>query len=405
MGTGVSNVIAAFPSATTGGNTIIAFVRMSSTNQTVTLGDSSGNPYIEAVSAVQTADGHQIHLFYATNIKGGADSVIASFSSANNHPWLAIYEYTGTLHVDQTASAQGAGIAVSSGSTAPTTAATELVFAGLGLPASSTASIASGAGFTLLQQNPTGSPGANESNTVSVMGSFAGTFSLSTSQAWTAVVATFAVGNTPPPAGIARVQGNAAEATAQSSISVPFPSATKAGNMIIAFVRMSTTSQTVTVTDTSGNTYIDAVSQAQTADGSQVHIFYASKIKGGSDSLTATFSGINNHPFLAIYEYSGITALDSTAHAQGSSASPASGNTAPASSANELVFGGLDLPSSSGVSVRAGPGFTLEFQDTNQFGSRAATEDSITNLPGPFNATFGLSGSANWASIVASFKP
>jgi len=235
------------------------------------------------------------------------------------------------------------------------------------------------------------------------MGSYAGSFTLSAAQRWSAVVATFSVGNTP--ASIKRIQANAAEATGVSTISVPFPGATVAGDMIVAFVRMSTTSQTVMLTDTAGNTFTDAVAQAQTADGSQVHIFYASKIKGGSDSLTATFSGINNHPFLAIYEYSGITALDSTAHAQGSSASPASGNTAPASSANELVFGGLDLPSSSGVSVTARPGFTLEFQDTNQFGSRAATEDSITNLPGPFNATFGLSGSANWASIVASFKP
>jgi hypothetical protein len=407
-GTGVSNVIAAFPSATTGGNTIIAFVRMSSTNQTVTVGDGSGNTYTEAVSAVQTADGHQIHVFYATNIKGGPDSVIASFSSTNNHPWLAIYEYTGAMHLDRTAAAQGAGTAVSSGSTAVTTSATELVFAGLGLPASSTASIASGAGFTLLQQNPSGSPGANESNPVSVMGSFTGTFTLSTSETWTAVVATFAVGNAPPPpppAGIARVQGNSAEATAQSSISVSFLSATTAGDMIIAFVRMSTTSQTVKVTDSAGNTYIDAVSQSQTADGSQVHIFYASKINGGPDSLTATFSGINNHPFMAVYEYSGITALDSIAHAQGVSAGPASGNTAPASSPNELVFGGLDLPSSLGVSVAAGPGFTMEFQDVNQFGSRAATEDAITNLPGPFNATFSLSGSGAWASIVASFKP
>jgi hypothetical protein len=175
--------------------------------------------------------------------------------------------------------------------------------------------------------------------------------------------------------------------------------------MIIAFVRMSMTSQTVMLTDTAGNTFADAVAQTQTADGSQVHIFYASRIKGGADTVTASFSGINNHPFIAVYEYSGVTALDSVARAQGSDASPNSGTTAVASSSNELVFGGLGLPASSSVSVSAGPGWTLQLQDTNSNGSRAATEDGITSLPGPFAATFALSGSANWSAIVASFKP
>src|SRR4051812_5736125 len=111
----------------------------------------------------------------------------------------------------------------------------------------------------------------------------------------------------------------------------------------------------------------------QTADGSQTHIFYAPKIKGGADTVTFTFSGTNNHPFVAIYEYSGVTTLDSTAHAMGSDANPNSGTTAQASSANELIFGGLDLPSSSAVSVAAGSGWTIELQDANQNGSRAAT--------------------------------
>jgi methionine-rich copper-binding protein CopC len=218
-------------------------------------------------------------------------------------------------------------------------------------------------------------------------------------------VATFASGIAPPLPPIARIQANAAEASGVSSISVPFLGANTPGDMIIAFVRMSTTSQTVMVTDTAGNTYTDAVSQVQTTDGTQLHIFYAPKIKAGANTVTAAFSGTNNHPFIAVFEYSGVTTLDSTAHAQGGNANPNSGTTAAASSPNELIFGGLGLPSSSAVSVTAGSGWTLALQDPNQFGSRAATEDAITNLPGPFDATFTLSGSANWASIVASFKP
>jgi hypothetical protein len=408
MGSGVASISAAFASANTSGNTIIAFVRMSSSSQTVTIADSQGNAYTEAVSQLQSADGHQIHLFYAANIKSGANAVTSSFSSTNNHPWLAVYEYTGTLHVDQTAAAQGSGTAANAGPTAATTSASELIFAGLGLPASSAASIGAGSGFTLLQQNPSGSPGANESAMVSATGSYAATFGLDASENWSAVIATFAAGSAPsPPASISRIQARAAEGSGVSSLSVPFAGANTAGNMIIAFVRMSTTYQTVTVTDTAGNIYSDAVSQVQTTDGSQAHIFYAPNIRGGANTVTVTFSGTNNHPFLAIYEYSGVTTLDSTAHARGSDANPNSGTTATASSPNELIFGGLGLPSSSGVSVTAGPsGWTLELQDTNQYGSRAATEDGIiTNLPGPFDATFSLSSTANWAAIVASFKP
>ncbi|HLH29859.1 MAG TPA: SBBP repeat-containing protein [Terriglobia bacterium] len=410
-GTGVASVSTSFSSPNTAGNTIIAFIRMSSASQTVRVTDSAGNTYTDAVAQVQTADGHQTHLFYASNIKGGTNTVTATFSGTNNHPWLAIYEYPGALHVDATAAAQGSGTAVSTGATATTSSASELIFAGIGLPASSTASISAGSGFTMLQQNASGSPGANESQAASATGSFTGTFTLSAPENWTALIATFTSGSPappppPPPSGpISRVQSNAAEATGVTSIAIPFLGANTAGNMIIAFVRMSTTSQTVSVTDAAGNTYTDAVSQTQDADGSQIHIFYAPNIKAGSNTVTARFSGANNHPFLAVYEYSGVTTLDSTAHAQGSNASPNSGTTAAASASNELVFGGMGLPASSGVSVSAGSGWTLELQDSKQNGSRSATEDAITNLPGPFDATFALSGSANWSSIVASFKP
>src|SRR5207237_5830086 len=142
----------------------------------------------DAVAEVQTADGHQIHLFYASNIKGGTNTVTASFSSTNNHPWLAVYEYAGALHVDATAATQGSGTAVSSGPTATTASANELVFAGVGLPASSTASISPASGFTMLQANPSGSPAANESEIVSATCSCASAFPLGASAYWPALV-------------------------------------------------------------------------------------------------------------------------------------------------------------------------------------------------------------------------
>ena len=190
-GSGVPSVAAAFPSANTRGNLIVAFVRMSTTSQTVSVSDSAGNVYTDAVSQAQTSDGHQIHIFYAANVTGGTNRVTASFSGTNNHPWLAIYEFSGVTALDQTAAAQGASAVASSGATASTSSANELLFAGVGLPASYTGTASAGSGFTVQQQDTGTSRGADETGLVTAAGSFIGTFNLSASTNWTAAIATF----------------------------------------------------------------------------------------------------------------------------------------------------------------------------------------------------------------------
>jgi hypothetical protein len=184
----------AFPAANTTGNLILAFVRMSSATQTVTLKDGAGNTYVEAVGQVQTADGSQVHLFYAKSILGAANTVTATFSATNNHPWLAIYEYKGlnaANPLDQTAQAQGTSAAPNSGATATTTSANELVFAAMGLPASYAGTQTIGSGYTLLQNDTSTSPASNESMLVTSTGSFAAALSITSSVNWSAIVATF----------------------------------------------------------------------------------------------------------------------------------------------------------------------------------------------------------------------
>ncbi len=672
-GNSVSKVSAAFPSANVSGNLIIAVVRMSTTTQTVTLGDSLGNTYSNAVSQAQSSDGHQLYIFYAKNIRAGTNTVTATFSASNAHPWLAVYEYSGlstTSSLDRTAHAQGSSAAPNSGAIT-TSSARELLFAATGLPASYTGTATAGSGYTLLQQSTTSSRAASEGESVSVAGTYAGNFSLSSSANWSAALATFAApaapaapvittkslasatqntaytatlaatggqmpytwsiptgslptglqlnsstgaitgtptGNAgtsnftvkvtdnasneatqalsitvnPPPsvnttslpsgtqnvvysaslsasggtapltwsisagslpaglqlnsstgaitgtptgnagtsnftvkvtdangaaataalsitinptplsitttslgnatvgvaynasirasggttpyawslinstslpaglqlnattgaitgtptstgttnftvqvtdstqptaqtaskafsitvnsAGPARVQAASIEGSAVSSVSVAFPAGNTAGNFIIAFVRASTTTQTITLTDSAGNIYSRAVSQAQATDGHETAIFYAPNIKAGANTVTATFSASNNHPFLAIYEYSGLSALDRTAGAQGTSATASSGATAATTAASELVFAGLGLPSSATQTVTAGSGFTLEQQDTRSGGSRAATEDRTVSATGAYSGTFAISSSTNWSCIVATFR-
>jgi hypothetical protein len=206
--------------------------------------------------------------------------------------------------------------------------------------------------------------------------------------------------------GIALLQSNSLQSSAVSSVSVAFPAGNTAGNLIVAFVRMSSTTQTVALTDSLGNVYTDAVSQAQTADGHQVHIFYAKSILGGANTVKATFSATNNHPWLAIYEYRGLSAtspLDQTARAQGSSSAPNSGATATTLSANELVFAGMGLPSTYTGTVSAGTGYGFLQRDTST--SPADNEAQGVSATGTYAGTFALSVSTNWSAIVATFKP
>jgi subtilisin family serine protease len=202
------------------------------------------------------------------------------------------------------------------------------------------------------------------------------------------------------------VQQASAQAKGVSSMAVSFPNVNSSGNTIIAFVRASTATQTVTVSDDRGNTYVQAVQQVQSSDRHQIHIFYAANIAAGANSVTATFSGTNNRPWLALFEYSGLSVenpLDLTASAQGGDANPSSGNTAQTRSASELIFSGLGLPSGSSVSVSAGAGESILSEEAKAGGSRAATEAETVASTGVFAATYTLSASANWSVAVATF--
>jgi subtilisin family serine protease len=495
QGNNVTALARSFAAPNAAGNLILAFVRLSTTTQTVTVTDTAGNLYSEAAAQAQTADGHQIVLFYAANVAAGANTVTATFSGSNKRPWLAVFEYSGVSTaqpLDRTAQAQGSGTAVRAGPTAPTRSPDELVFAAVGLPGGSNTKVTAGAGDTLLLSNTgSNSPAATEASGVAATGAYAGTFSLSGSANWSALVATFvaagqappplaitttslpdgvagspysatlaATGGTPPygwavttgtlppgitlapatgalsgtptatgssgfvvqvtdaaaasssvplgitvdpPSSVALVQSAAGQGSGVAALAQTFPSAPTAGDLIVAVVRMSTTSQTVTVTDNAGNSYQHAVGQAQTTDGHQTHIFYAAGVAAAPTTVTATFSGSNNHPWLAIYEYRSLSALDQIGQAQGSS-SVASCVTGATHTPSELVITGLGLASSSGVTVTAGAGFALVQQDPTPNGSRAASEVQTTTVAGSVTAAFTLSGSALWSCVAATFR-
>ncbi len=211
----------------------------------------------------------------------------------------------------------------------------------------------------------------------------------------------------PVTATIALVQSASAQGSNVASLSAALPAAARAGDLVVAVVRASTTSQTVALADTAANAWTEAVHEVQTTDGHQLHLYYAVNRSTVADTVRATFSGTNGHPWLAVYELSGVDPthpLDRTAHGTGSSASPSAG-TITTSIANELVIAALGLPSSSSVTVTAGAGYTLQQQAATAGSSRAASETKTTAAAGSYAGAFQLSGSASWSALVAGFVP
>jgi len=204
--------------------------------------------------------------------------------------------------------------------------------------------------------------------------------------------------------GATLVQSYSKGATGVPSISLPMGKTT-AGNTMLVFVRMSTTTQTVTISDTTGNSYVEAVRQVQDQDSHQIRVFYASGIVGGAITVRADFSDNNDHPWLAAFEYAGIRTgnpLDQIAHAQGFGTNDNSGSTPPTTHPYELLFAGTGQLPTTYDPVTAGPGYVMYQRDGGS--SRAAVEAVVVNSAGSYSAAFTTNDVQVWSAVLATFR-
>ena len=112
--------------------------------------------------------------------------------------------------------------------------------------------------------------------------------------------------------------------------------------------------------------------------------------------MTVTFSQAAAYPDVRILEYRGVTALDVTAGASGSSTAASSG-AATTTSANELIFGANTVATGNAA---AGSGFTSRII-TSPDGDLA--EDKIVTTAGSNSATATLTASGPWVMQMATF--
>src|SRR5215467_14372763 len=153
---------------------------------------------------------------------------------------------------------------------------------------------------------------------------------------------TLSIGSPPQAsaASAAFVQGRNAEVTSGTKASLAFSKANSAGNLIVAYVVWDN-SGGVNVSDSRGNTYTAATARQSWGNGWSAQVFYAAGIKGGSNTVSATFgTSIKQFGIVYLHEYSGlanVSPVDVSASAAGSSASMSSG-AVTTTQANDLLF-------------------------------------------------------------------
>ena len=226
-------------------------------------------------------------VWYATGIKGGADTITANFASSTGFSLIYIHEYAGlaTNPLDQVSSQIGTGTAVTSGSKT-TLQANELIF---GYASVDHCVMSGTSGFSVRQ---TAGCNMSEDMIVSATGTYAATFTQNVSSGWSGLVATFKAAS-----AISYVQSaNNVSSTNSTGIAASFANSTTAGNAIV--VAASVAGPAISsVVDTQGNTYLQAVASGSNA------VWYATGIKGGADTITANFASSTGFSLIYIHEY------------------------------------------------------------------------------------------------------
>jgi len=206
----------------------------------------------------------------------------------------------------------------------------------------------------------------------------------------------------PPSVAISLVQHVSRDAGTTTSSTLAFTSNNVAGDLIVVSIRASSTGQVFSVSDSNGNTYRRAVQFNETVDATTLGIFYAENAHAGANTVTVSDTISGTFRF-AILEYSGIataSSLDGTAAAQGTSASPNSGNLTT-SVPGDLLFG--IASTANPASFTAAAGYVIR-ESVPSNGAKLIAEDRVQPSAGAASAGATLGASDIWGSALAAFK-
>ena len=185
-----------------------------------------------------------------------------------------------------------------------------------------------------------------------------------------------------------------------SSDSITYNKSQSAGDLNIVVVGWhDITSTIVSVQDSNGNTYQLGAPLMRSGKGATAlsqAIYYASKIVGGTNTVTVTFNQAAYGADIRILEYKGVHTLDAYAGAAGTGTLANSGSAATSAS-SELIFGANTV-----TTVTSGPGTGFTSRIMSADGEIA--EDEIVNTQGSYNATAPLTPSGGWIMQMLTFS-
>lgn len=184
-----------------------------------------------------------------------------------------------------------------------------------------------------------------------------------------------------------------------------------AGLLLIATVFTNSTTITLTVADTDGNTWVDDF-QWSTTNGSKGHILSAKNSLGGSGAYTATITHsatiTASQCWVAEFNFNSYTkpyTFDKSASAGGTAQAVSSGATPTLTTANELVISMVGETLGTARAITAGAGYTL-IQDggalagTIESGWEYQNVASTTGIAGTFSLAV---GTVAWDCGVATY--
>jgi hypothetical protein len=204
-------------------------------------------------------------------------------------------------------------------------------------------------------------------------------------------------------APISRVQYTTCSSSASSCAST-FGMNNTAGNTLVAALEsQGTTNQTLTVTDSSGNSYSCDNSQAQSGI-TAVRICYALSIRGGVNTVTCNRTSITSSLGCAIFEYAGLAT--SNARDQGNAAASNSSTAwwdtgaVTTTQAAELLFAAFAPQSGSPPYVAGVPAnWTIATQVSN-----LVVADEIVSSTGVYKGTTTLNSATSGVAVLTTFR-
>ena len=297
------DVSASFPANTAAGDLIVVAVSWdTSGGAQPSVSDSQGNAYSLATTGNDNTSQQGLAIFYAPNIKGGADKVTLGLSVSAAYLRLNIQEYAGAAttnpvdvtaqHIDTNGTSTANGVTSSS---AVTSATGDLIFGAVIGDSANHTTVTAGTGFTrrVAAHNGSVDPLASEDQIQSKAGSAAATFTFSTAGSYQAQTVAFkkATGTSPgtPPSPVitsaTSASGQAGTAfqyqitatnnpTSFSAIGMPGGLSVNSGTGLISGTTTATGTASVTLgaTNTSGTgtaTLALTLAPAQTSGGGQ----------------------------------------------------------------------------------------------------------------------------------------